>query len=82
MGRAVVNLPFATPSTLRKAKPLYALEYFEGKDKQWYWHALCIKNGLVFADGTESYSTKGNVKRALSRTQIFDQCVCVIRERI
>jgi len=36
----------------------------------WYWR-LKAKNGKTIADGAESYSNRGNVKRACNKVAAF-----------
>lgn len=42
------------------------IEYFPGKDAQWYWRYRA-RNGKISATGGEGYVTKSNAKRAAKR---------------
>lgn len=42
------------------------IEFFKGKDKQWYWRAVA-KNGQVVAIGGEGYTRRNTCKRGYLR---------------
>ncbi len=42
------------------------IEFFKGKDKQWYWRAVA-KNGQVVAIGGEGYTRRNTCKRGFAR---------------
>lgn len=42
------------------------IEFFKGKDKQWYWRAVA-KNGQVVAVGGEGYTRRNTCKRGYDR---------------
>lgn len=44
------------------------LEYYEGNDGDYYWR-LRDSNGEIVADGSEGYTSEGNVKRALENVR-------------
>ena len=45
-------------------KKRYTLLFYQGEDSQWYWRMLA-SNKKVVADGSEGYSSKSNLLRAV-----------------
>ena len=49
------------------------ITYFQGTDKQWYWH-LTAKNSHIIAVGGEGYASRRNVLRAVNRFKSLLGC--------
>lgn len=62
-------------------KKKYTLWYYEGQDNQWYWRLLA-SNKKVIADGSEGYSSKSNVLRAVKKLKCFNFDYILIRELV
>ncbi len=69
MGKAILNV-----------KKTYRLEYYQGKDTQWYFRVVRIKNSYIVLDGAEGYASKSNVLRAIKRLKCLDFSVIEIVE--
>ena len=55
--------------------------YYQGEDSQWYWRLLA-SNKKVVADGSEGYSSKSNMLRAIKRLKCLNFDYILVRELI
>jgi uncharacterized protein YegP (UPF0339 family) len=62
-------------------KKRYTLLYYKGEDDLWYWRLLA-SNKRIIADGSEGYSSKSNILRAIKKIKCFDFEYILIRELV
>jgi uncharacterized protein YegP (UPF0339 family) len=62
-------------------KKRYTLLYYKGEDDLWYWRLLA-SNKRIIADGSEGYSSKSNILRAIKKIKCLDFEYILIRELV
>jgi uncharacterized protein YegP (UPF0339 family) len=62
-------------------KKRYTLLFYQGEDSQWYWRMLA-SNKKVVADGSEGYSSKSNLLRAVKRLKCLNFDYILVRELV
>lgn len=55
--------------------------YYQGQDNQWYWRLLA-SNKKIVADGSEGYSSKSNLLRAVKKLKCMNFEFILVRELI
>lgn len=62
-------------------KKRYTLLYYQGQDNQWYWRILA-SNKKIVADGSEGYSSKSNLLRAVKRLKCLNFEFILVKELV
>lgn len=50
----------------------YIIELFNPRKRSWYWRLKSSRNGKIVADGSEAYTTKSSVVRAVKRLKTIN----------
>lgn len=56
----------AKKKTSKKVKPAYAIQLWQGVDKQWYWHFISTVNGEIILS-SEGYTRKEKAKQTIEK---------------
>lgn len=62
-------------------KKKYTLLYYQGENELWYWRLLA-SNKKIIADGSEGYSSKSNIMRAVKKMKCLNFDYILVRELI